>query len=605
MLFHRAALLAMLLAGTAPAAFAQTVNDKELNGPVPDEPLSPPTVRAPMPPPAPPSPPPPPRRATPISPTIEAGGFLSREFWWACDGYSPPAGRQDGVAGVRTLLATAESNRTQPALGRGVAVCDAALADPRLQPTMTTRRANLLQARAMHKAQSGDTAGALADLAESDALLGTDSYSRRSIGAATQLIRAWTQLRAGDRETAARTAREAMALRPYEPIFRDTAARIHLSATDDWPRYIADTRDLAVIDPNRLLAVFAIHTMRGEWEDAARIYPQIVLTAPRNRGGYQVQNLLGRTADQLRMRAELHGTYAYSFAARGMAEDAARELAAARAAIDEAVRPPQPIGRRTELTREQRDTHNAFVAAGADARAALDRYAALVELRGQATPDQVESGLARLREVRPGVDGTTLDLMRAFARAAPAPALSAQLEPVVAGVERIIQRTMNETREIGLDDVFEAMPEPEYQASLPAYDGGNDGFFALDHNGYRLHEGVTPGTQTVRFASTRGSIATAAEMVLLRAAELARRGGHRGLVIVARRGLIRQLIVTGPYGGGGSPQPSGQEAEVDIRFVDPANLPPELADTPWRVIDPEQVWQALQPIYVRERRAGN
>ena len=266
-------------------------------------------------------------------PTIESGRFLSREHWWVCDGYNPPRGSQDGVAGVRNLLVNAESSRTQPAFGRGVAICDAALADPRLQPQMSMRRANILQARAMHKAESGDAAGAFSDLGESDTLIGRDAYGRRSIGASSQLIRAWTQLRNGDREAAARTAREAMALRPFEPVYRDTAARIHLAATGDWERFVADSRELAVIDPNRLLPVYLILTMRGEWEEAARIYPQIVLTVPRNRGGYTITNLVSRYGEQLRMQAELHGTYAYSFAARGMPEEAARELAAARAAI--------------------------------------------------------------------------------------------------------------------------------------------------------------------------------------------------------------------------------------------------------------------------------
>jgi hypothetical protein len=588
---QRIAVLAIMLASVAPAAVAQPV---ETTAPV--------ATRSPPPP---PPPPPPASLRAPAAayvqtkPTIEAGGFLSREDWWRCDGYNPPDRRSDAMTSVRNLLVSAEASRSQPRIGQGVAVCDAALADPRMLPQWTRRRANILQARAMHKAEAGDAAGALADLDESDRLLGTETYARRSIGANSRLVRAWAQLKSGQAEAAAKTAREAMALRPWEPGYRHAAARLHLAATSDWIRFIEDNREISRIDPNRLVGLYAVATLRGDWETSAALYPQIVLTVPRNRGGFEVQGLLARRVEQMQARAELHGLYAYSLAALGRQADARREMGAARAALEAQLTPPKPIGRRTELTRDQREEFAAFTTGSVQARASLDRLDLLVGLRGQLAEGEAEAVFTRLMEAKPGVDGVTLDLVRALAKAAPEH--QAELGELAAMMEGVIARMLDETRKIKLSDLFEAMPEPEDAEGLPAYDGGSDSFLSLDHNGYRTHEGVIEGTETIRFASMRGSVATANEMVLLRAAELARKKGHRGFVLVGRRGLIRQVVTVGPWSAGGA-TPSGQEAEVDVAFVDPTNLPASYAAAGWRVLDADEVWNELSPLYPPPRR---
>ena len=89
-------------------------------------------------------------------------------------------------------------------------------------------------------------------------------------------------------------------------------------------------------------------------------------------------------------------------------------------------------------------------------------------------------------------------------------------------------------------------------------------------------------------------------MALLRAAELARQGGHRGLIVLRRGYVVRSTTVYTYYGGGGETTPSGQEAEVEIAFVDPAALPPAYAGAAWRVLDPDIIWSALSPVYVRQ-----
>jgi len=86
------------------------------------------------------------------------------------------------------------------------------------------------------------------------------------------------------------------------------------------------------------------------------------------------------------------------------------------------------------------------------------------------------------------------------------------------------------------------------------------------------------------------------ELALLRAAELARAAGKKGIVIITRKGTRYVTNMT----AGGSPQsadPDGFYCELSVVFVDPGALPDAYKDNAWRVINADAVYDQLAPIY--------
>jgi hypothetical protein len=88
------------------------------------------------------------------------------------------------------------------------------------------------------------------------------------------------------------------------------------------------------------------------------------------------------------------------------------------------------------------------------------------------------------------------------------------------------------------------------------------------------------------------------ELALLRAADLARRAGKKGFIVVRRRAVQRSAIYAGFFSAEREHH-EGHSVEIDVLFVDPAALPPEYAPAPWRVVDADEVWARLSGVYVK------
>jgi hypothetical protein len=214
-------------------------------------------------------------------------------------------------------------------------------------------------------------------------------------------------------------------------------------------------------------------------------------------------------------------------------------------------------------------------------------------LRRLAAAGQVDEVLAELRRLPVAPDTAAIDLFEEIGRARPA--LRDELAPVLRTLREQVYVGIDRAMAFGARDLLERLPEPESPQRLPAYEPAG-GFRITARDGYRTRSGPLQGVQTIRFSSTRGSIAIASEMTLLRSAQLARETGRRGLIVIARRGVVRTLSTTG-FGGVPMQVPTGQEVEIDVLFVDPANLPPDYAEAGWRVLDPDAIWAALSPVY--------
>lgn len=542
-----------------------------------------------------------------------AGQAVSADFL-ACDGYGAPTKGGDamtrGIVGIHLLTNARTSNelrRQVPPLGAdAIERCTAALASPRLEPGHAIRRASLLHGRALHRLASSDTVGALRQLAGNEtaaaledlrqaeqAAAGAGRLIERSFGLSLRLTRAYALLKSGNAAEAAAISSAVMADRPFEPGITYAAARIHFAATHDWSAYVQRMRSLAAVDPNLISALFALASARGEYAEAVALHPQIVMSVPRARGGYRIEGIHDVAAEQVAMRAWLDGAYAYALQARG--EAAAADAALAAAATDLAAALAEPVARDGGRPgRQRRLRHRAIAGRGQEAMGALGSWERHVRLQRLVAEGRLEDVAAELDRapVEPGP--AALDLFEQMARARPE--MRDQLGPLLGPLRERIYAEINRAMTFTAKDLADRLPEPESPARLPVYEPAGGSFRMPPSDGYRTRRGPVAGVQTVRFSSPRGSIATANELALLRAAQAARENGHRGLIVIARRGVIRTINTTG-VGGRALARPSGQEVEIDVLFVDPENLPPDFADARWRVLDPDAIWTALRPVY--------
>ncbi|MGE0178625.1 MAG: hypothetical protein AB7O91_02240 [Sphingomonas sp.] len=376
------------------------------------------------------------------------------------------------------------------------------------------------------------------------------------------------------------------------------AAQIHLAATRDWATYTMHVRRFARTNPALLISLFAIASTRGNFSEAVEIYPQIVISTPRNRGGYQIQDLLQRRVQNMSMAVDLGGAYAYALAAIGRREDADAAIAAARTTLELAIAPPQPPAGRTQPTSEQRREHEAFVRAGSEAAPMIERWHRLVRLRGLVDAGNAQAAIADLVSGGPiGTDGASLDFVRALARSSPRE--TEELAPVIATMEQTIAASLSEMTEPKVGNMLNALPEAENANTSPTLRSMSEMARLWNGNddGYRAGAIGVGGVRTIRFASRRGSVGSTAEMALLSAAWLARQSGSAGLLVLDKRQMTRTIVTTTIYGGAVGSQANGQEVEIDVMFVDPSALPAAYASARWRVLDVGAVIEALSPIY--------
>ena len=159
-------------------------------------------------------------------------------IWMQCDGIAKPesaaasAARYTGalllssvVIGVFLLPEENPTGRPAASGPEGVRACTEALADPVLEP-FWERKVSILYARARHKLDANDPAGALADLAASRAVTAgktSDVLFTRSLGVSTQMFEATLLAKEGKLDEARRLAAQAAEARPWSPIVQTRA----------------------------------------------------------------------------------------------------------------------------------------------------------------------------------------------------------------------------------------------------------------------------------------------------------------------------------------------------------------------------------------------
>lgn len=437
--------------------------------------------------------------------------------------------------------------------------------------------------------------GALAALDASDRAADPDLFLRRSFLVGNQLLRAYIQARRGRQEEALAATRAAVAARPYAPEIGWLAARIDRAATNDLDAYRAALRANARFDPALIAELYFLAMLRGDFREAVALYPQIAVRMPVDQGNYRLQEAGDLAMEALLRRTELAGSDAYAHAALGEADAAGAALAEAQAGIEQALNPPRGTPDNLRLNSQQRRTIG-------DRRGEVDavvaRWRQRVALRLHPADGATATATAALLAGNPPFDPALADLARAVLAAQPGN--GAVTAEAVAALEA--RRPQALDRYTGLADSVAVgnVPPLETVDAMPDYAEGTPRDRVDRDVGYLDIPGPGPNAMSLRFASARTPVIAMGEILLMRAAVMAREHGVRGFIILDRQVISRSFLLTGDFTDG-EPERIGVDLQFDVLFVDPAALPRGYESAGWRVIDADAAWTALQPIYVAER----
>jgi hypothetical protein len=203
---------------------------------------------------------------------------------------------------------------------------------------------------------------------------------------------------------------------------------------------------------------------------------------------------------------------------------------------------------------------------------------------------------------RSGISVEFLDALQAHVPAAKRPPVS-----ISASLKAELARTRHDVPVVTPEQFLADLPEAETASRLPDYSsgsgpwfGGNDDSVAFD--GYRVGKPDAEGARVVRFKGTQSSPASMIEeATLLRCAELARADGKKGFIVVSRED-IETTVTTTYYSIPLRTDPGGYQTALRVLSVDPANLPDKYKDAAWRVFDADEVYAALAPVYIKQKR---
>lgn len=520
-----------------------------------------------------------------------------------CDGYGTPSAGKDGIGQRPTDVyglapGDMHSGRAaEQALGdEGVAACTAALADPKLLPAYRIRKASLLRARAAYHLLRGEHARAIADLDASEAAgAGGDIWYQRSIGLSTRFLRAFALVVSGDKEggkaLAARVAEE----RPYFPYVGLSAAVLRANVDRDWNASVDSLRATARFNPSYVNRLFDLALLEGRFAEMIALRTQAPPIIPDFSGMDSEQREARMRSANVAEDSRLDGATAYALAATGKQAEAEALIAVARARIAR-IQPPGPRPDGRPPSRRSMDFYRGSEAEAAKGKASLDKWEKMIALRQRVLRREPVNAQLEFAAIRPTGDGAAADLLEEIARAQPL--AKPQIDLVLAALRSTQAKVRESAATLDLRRLYSLMPDAERPDRIAAYDSGSQSEFSLDVNGFSTKRAGFAGLTRIKFATMESPLAVVDELALLRAADLARKAGKTGFIVVARRAVQRSAIYAGFFSAERA-HPEGHSVELDVMFVDPEALPPEYAAAPWRVIDADEVWGRLSPIYVR------
>jgi hypothetical protein len=536
-----------------------------------------------------------------------------------CDGYGAASNDGDGMTELATVLlifsppgyGNTARNTTSPGAA-GIADCDAALADLPVKHWM--RKVSLLRARAMHRLDNNDTTGALADLdlAVAAAKYADDPLYARSLGLGVTYVRAFALQKSGDVVGAKTLALNALAQRPFN---RQSVVSALMSMGVNAPSSDIEKVEhiLARLAPREIDQVFVRKLQNGQFQEAMALYPQLVPyreigQVNISEGQHRERDMREFGASQL-FRASRAGAYAYALINLGRVQEAQSVLTTVRAQLVKDTQPPpaldsslSPSEHARQMAYREEDVANRIkVASGGNKL--LDIWGGFVDLRLMIDQGKMTDALKVLQSKK----GTWEELQLLDIVLVKLPKSDKASIATAEALKLAWTKAVKAAREPSMDTVFKSLPEPESVGRIPPYEPAKQPLFRdsgeyadMQFNGYQMQNSATPDVVTVSFRGERSTASLIEDMALLRAADLARQAGKKGLIIVDRHDTAF-TVSTEYYGRVVRTDPNGFETDLDVLFVDPNALPEKYRDQAWRVIDTDEAYAALAPVYIRSK----
>jgi len=538
---------------------------------------------------------------------------LAQQFnWTSCDGYGAASRGGDGMTNYANVFLIFNppgyGNTARSDVGTGASaidVCSRALDS--LPAAHWKRRINLLQARALHRAAAGQGEAALADLDLADAAAAAgqaDPLFERSQRVGLMLARGYVLDRMGRKDEARQWLAQAREARPYDRGVASVAA--NLTEGDSTTSFSQDALiSRARLDPRTRATVAMRLFDEGRFEEFLALSPYLVAPEDYPEVGELPVSVGLRELENHERKVQFKAMFAtmagYALTAGGRYDEAEQAFSEARAHLAAGRQTPAPPTLRGAALEQYSGRLSRSWARISEIQPVMDDYERAAERRRMVAEGKAEEVIASLdREPLVG-DATGVDTLLAIAATLPpeeAPMAQTAAENLRAQIAARAERAQTD---VAVRDVFAALPIAETEDRLSAWREAKRPMFAmrgspadLDSVGYR--ESTTPdGMVTVRFRGGQSPRNQVEEMALLRAAELARQGGHAGFLLLERRDTEWSTHTT-QYGMTLRSDPNGYETEIDIRFVDTATPDAEGG----MILAADDVYARLAPVYIRE-----
>lgn len=519
----------------------------------------------------------------------------------ACDGFGPPQGKSDGISRESFLFGAATRSadlrrKTMWRFGKnGVESCDIALADPRLLDAFWLRRANLLQAKAVHAIAAGNPADAMKYADESDAIgrAQKDPYFPQSLGLGNQAVRAYALHQLGRNDEAATMTEQLRIRRQWSQSVANLSTRLKMQIDSSFAGQAAEFRARIPIDPARGRSLFWMEFLAGDYDAALGVAPTISFDLPKQRGGWTLRGADMAELKEIGLRTSFSGARAYAAAATGRSDEAKRLIAEAGAELEEIIAPPPPRENGKPPRKQDVEMHSRRLPYATRAKQDLQRWEAAIAFRPLIAFKPAEETQAAMRAK--GL--TTLPIITDVLRNVPqdTPEDKAAVAKVLAEIESADNKARVAALDLPVDDLMEMLPKPETAKVVPVLKPAGDGYFLSDTGLSRNREGKTD-IWTIRYTHVLAPIAAVEELAMLGAAQTAQREGFDSMVVLSSVALSRTTNISGLYVGNYS-QNSGYEAQLRVQFVNRGQLPADLGEQEWRLVPAAQVIAELTPRY--------
>lgn len=517
-----------------------------------------------------------------------------------CDGYSAPKGKSDGIARENFLFGATRSadirRGSMSFFGEfGLAACDRALTDTRLLDAFWLRRANLLQAKALHSIAAKQPEQALAFAAESDALgkAHDDRYFVQSIGAGNQGLRAYALIALGRRDEAKAAIDTLRRGRPWSQSIRQLATRLQLHLDANFSAQSAELKNEIPLSPEKAESLFWMHFLYGNYAEARDVAPSVSFDLPKQRGGWTLRGADRNALDGIGTRSSFYGAWAYAETVAGRPERTEALLNDANAEIEEIMVPPPPRSDGRPPKKSDVEEYERRLPYARKAKDELGLWKAAIAFRPMVaimpiTETQAEFSKKRLNTL-PIVPDVLMNVPQQ------SPAEKAEVEGVLARIRAQLESERAAALDFPVEDVMPLLPRPETPKVVPTLKPAGDGYFLSDSGLTRNREGQSD-IWTIRYTHLRAPIAAVEELAMLGAAQTAQREGYDSLLLLSRMAITRTTNVTSYYGGGYQ-QNSGYESQMRVRFLNASTLPGELRGMEWRLVPVQRVLDELASRY--------